>query len=198
MASVSVVSPDAPIRADAVVVGLRRVDGSFEVAAGAEPVDAALGGRLRGALTALGATGRQDEVLKVPTLGLADFGMVVATGLGTDGSAEAARRAAGAAVRALSGSRRVHIAIDGDPQALAEGALLGAYAFTEYKSRPARHALRTITVGSGAAGRAAVRRARVVAAAVSTARDLVAAERPVSEDVRRACGATRRRARPRC
>jgi leucyl aminopeptidase len=176
MPSLSFVSPDAPIRADAVVVGVRSVDGSFELDAGAQPVDAALDGRLRGALTALGATGRQDEVLKVPTLGLAHFGMVVATGLGADGSAEAARRAAGAAVRALSGTRRVHLAVDNDVQALAEGALLGAYTFTEYKSNPRKQALRTITLStarSAAAGRTAVRRAQCVAAAVSAARDLV-------------------------
>jgi leucyl aminopeptidase len=173
MPSVSVVSADAPIRADVVVVGLRRVDSSFELVDGAEPVDAALDGRLHGALTALGATGRPDEVLKVPTMGLADFGMVVASGLGADITAEAARRAVGAATRAVSDARRVHVAIEHDPQALAEGALLGAYRYTEYKSKPAKQALRTVTLAAGSSARSAVKRASVIVEAVTTARDLV-------------------------
>jgi leucyl aminopeptidase len=174
MPSVSVAAADAPIRADAVVVGVRASAASFELAPGAEPVDAALGGRLRSALTALEATGRPDEVLKIPTLGQADFGMVLATGLGADGtSPEAVRRAVGAALRGASNVRRVHLAIDADAQALAEGALLGAYRFVEYKTRPAKQALRTVVIHSGSGARAAVRRASVIAEAVTVTRDLV-------------------------
>jgi leucyl aminopeptidase len=141
-------------------------------------VDGVLGGRLGAALRAAGATGKPDDVVKIPTLGLADFPLVVGTGLGAGPEdAEAVRRAVGAAIRALSGSKRVHLALDGEAGALAEGALLGAYEFTAYKSKPAKRALRTITVPGAPANRAAtratIRRASVVAEAVNLTRDLV-------------------------
>jgi leucyl aminopeptidase len=171
--SVSVSAPSTAIRADAVVVGVRSSKDGPQLAAGAEPVDVALGGRLIAALTALGASGRPDEITKIATLGRADFPLVVGTGLGPDPDDEAVRRAAGAAVRALTGHRRVHLAIEAAAGPLAEGALLGAYAFTTYKSQPARAALRTVSITGGAEQRAAVRRATVVAEAVTLVRDLV-------------------------
>ena len=174
--AVSVVAPTAQIRADAVVVGVHSSADGPRLAAGADAVDAALGGRLYDALRALGATGRADEVLRIPTLGLADFPLVVATGLGAVDAAdpaEAARRATGAALRALTGQRRVHLAIDAPAGALAQGALLGAYAFTGYKSGAAKRALRTISVAGAASARAEVKRAQVVAEAVALTRDLV-------------------------
>jgi leucyl aminopeptidase len=174
MPSVSVVAPTAALRADAVVVGLRSTKDGPELLPGAEPVDEALGGRLLAGLRTLGARGKADEVTKLATLGLADFPLVVATGVGDDADApEALRRAAGAAVRALSGSRRVHLAIDAPAGPLAEGALLGAYAYTEYKSRPATRALRTVTVPGTGTARADVRRATTIAEAVNLTRDLV-------------------------
>jgi leucyl aminopeptidase len=174
MPSVSITAAAAPIRADAVVVGLYRNADGFELAPGADAVDAALGGKLRDALRALGATGRPDEVVKVATLGLADYGVVAAAGMGSERTPEAARRAVGAALRALgTAHRRVHVAVDADPQALAEGALLGAYTFTDYKSKPPKAALRTITVAGDGGARSAAKQATVVAEAVSLTRDLV-------------------------
>lgn len=176
MATVSIIDPSAPITADAVVVGTVSGPKGVRLAPGADRVDAALGGRLTDALTAAGATGKPDEVVKIPTLGLAGFPLVVATGLGPDaGSAEQVRRAVGAAVRALSGTRQVHLALDGPVGAITEGALLGSYAFTAYKSAHPRTALRKITLAatSDAAARAELRRARVIAGAVLDTRDLV-------------------------
>ncbi len=174
MPSVSLVSPSAPLRADAVVVGVRHTKDGPQLVPGAEPVDAALGGRLLAGLRAVGATGRADETVKLATLGLADFPLVVASGLGDDpADAEAARRAAGAALRALTGSRRVHLAIEAPAGALAEGALLGAYSFTSYKSKPAKPALRAVTITGPASARAELRRAGIVADAVNLTRDLV-------------------------
>src|SRR4051812_12011988 len=160
--SVSVVAPSAAsaavTRADAVVVGLRKTADGPALLPGGEAVDDALGGRLLAGLRTLGATGKADEVTKLATLGLADFPLVVAAGVGPDADDEALRRAVGAATRALSGSRRVHLAVDGPAGPLAEGVLLGAYAFTEYKSKPSKRALRTVTLRGDAAARAAVRR----------------------------------------
>src|SRR5579875_567494 len=172
--SVSIVSPDSPLRADAVVVGVVDGTGGPTLAPGAEPVDAMLDGRLCEALRVAGAKGRPDEVTKIPTLGLADVPLVVGSGLGErPGDAEAARRAVGAALRTLTDKRRVHVAINAPAGALAEGALLGAYQFTEYKSRAGKPVLRTVTLSGAPASRAEVRRAAIVAEAVALTRDLV-------------------------
>ena len=174
MPSVSLVAPSAAIRADAVVVGLRSTSDGPELLPGAEAVDEALQGRLLAGLRALGAKGSGDEVTKLATLGLADYPLVVAAGFGDDPvDPEAARRAAGAALRGLSGSRRVHLAIDAPVGALAEGVLLGSYAFTAYKSNAAKPALRTVTIAGPTAARADVRRAVVITDAVNLTRDLV-------------------------
>jgi leucyl aminopeptidase len=176
MVSVALTDPAAAITADAVIVGL--VPGARRpwLAPGGKPVEAALGKRLLAALATLGASGKADEVWKVPTLGRAEFPLVVATGLGDDPkSPESLRRAVGAAVRTLSAHAHVHIAIDGPLGALAEGAQLGNYSFTAYKSGATKPALRKITIAAadGAAARADLKRARIVVEAVTRVRDLV-------------------------
>jgi leucyl aminopeptidase len=185
MPSVSLVDAGALDKLDkdvAVVVGVHAGPGGPVPEAGAAPVDEALGGRLHAALTTLGVTGRPDEVVKIATLGLAPFPVVVATGLGPAGGTpdpERVRRGVGAALRSSGTAVRAHIAI-GDATtagAAAEGALLGAYAYTRYKSRPKPPALRWLTIGVAdphdRAARAALRRAQVVADAVTLTRDLV-------------------------
>jgi leucyl aminopeptidase len=178
MVSVSLTaSSELPANA-AVLVGVH--SGELSLAPGAEPVDAALGGRLLAALRAVGATGKPDQVVKIPTLGVAPFPLVVATGLGPAGvglDAEQVRRAVGAAVRSLDATARVHVAI-GDAStagAAAEGALLGSYTYTDYKSQPKGSTLRRVAIGAetGKQSRAALRRAQVVADAVNFTRDLV-------------------------
>jgi leucyl aminopeptidase len=174
MPAVSIVSPSAPLRADAVVVGVLNGSDGPRLAPGAGPVDDALDGKLIKALRTLQAKGRPDEVLRIPTLGLADFPLVVAAGLGGDQfDSEAARRAVGAAIRALTGYQRVHIAIDAPAGALAEGALLGAYSFTDYKSKASKPKLRTVTLSAPSAAKPELRRAAAVARAVNLTRDLV-------------------------
>jgi leucyl aminopeptidase len=185
--AVSLAGASVPASADVVVVATVPRGLGIALAGGGDPVDGAMGGRLAAALAAVGATGRADEVIKIPTLGQAPFTLVVATGLGAQrdatgddhaaNAAEALRRAAGAALRALGGTpaRHVHIAIDGDVGALAEGALLGCYAFTRYKSGVRRPALRRISLSARAdgTGRAPMQRARIIAEAVALTRDLV-------------------------
>uniref|UniRef100_UPI0035C94EA1 leucyl aminopeptidase n=1 Tax=uncultured Jatrophihabitans sp. TaxID=1610747 RepID=UPI0035C94EA1 len=73
----------------------------------------------------------------------------------------------------LGDRRRVHLALDAPVGALTEGALLGAYAFTGYKSAAGTRALRTISVPGASGARAEVKRAQIVAEAVSLTRDLV-------------------------
>jgi leucyl aminopeptidase len=117
--------------------------------------------------------------------------VVVATGLGavpTDGGrydAEAIRRAAGSAVRALAGTSRVASTLSlvngdaGDVGPAAEGAALAAYDFTRYRTStdgyegPVTAVTLLVPKARDRAARAAMERARILAAAVHLARDLV-------------------------
>ncbi|WP_268531663.1 leucyl aminopeptidase [Cellulomonas sp. CW35] len=133
----------------------------------------------------LGITGAVDEVRRLPGTGLKASTLVL-TGVGDaelDGSAagrEALRRAAGAATREVAGLESVAVALPtpdvASVGAVAEGALLGAYAFSRYHSLHdapvARVELVTDRTRDKAAGEA-VARAEVVAAAVHATRDLV-------------------------
>jgi leucyl aminopeptidase len=172
---VSLVDSGALPPADAVVVAIAKDADGPRLLPGSEPVDEALDGRLAEALRAAGASGRADEIVKIPTLGLAAFPLVVAAGVGPEAGDEPVRRAVGAALRGLSASRRVHLAIDAPVEALADGAGLGAYAFTEYKSSAPAAALRTVSVPGSRdrTNRAALEHARIVTDAVRLARDLV-------------------------
>jgi leucyl aminopeptidase len=164
------------------------------LAGGADVADAALDGRLLPALVAVGATGAEDEVVKMAAGGSSPVPLIVAVGLGAappDGQPPAPQqvaRAAGAAVRALGGKAKVACTLGlsgGDgavvelAAAAAEGALLGAYSFGAYRSgdgaKSAPPSLVTLLVPDpkdedlGPVGR----RAGVVASAVALARDLV-------------------------
>ena len=189
MTSISV-SSAAPrsARVDALVVGVTEGRRGPLLVPGAEDLDEAYGGKLAATLAAVGATGKKGEVTKVPTVGAIAAPVVAAVGLGSGRDAakepEALRRAAGAAIRALAGSRRVAIVLPAEsPEAVgavAEGALLGAYSFLRYRHASREEhkpAVEAITVVSPAARekatKAAAARAETVAAAVSLARDLV-------------------------
>ncbi|WP_431946382.1 leucyl aminopeptidase [Actinacidiphila sp. bgisy167] len=180
-------SSAAALRADAVVVGVTKGAKGPEVAAGAEAVDKAFSGRLAATLETLGASGAEGEVTKLPAPNGLKSSVVLAVGLGegpADGAAydtEALRKAAGAAARALAGSKKAAYALpvqDADAvQALAEGALLGAYAYTAYQSSNGKAPVAEVAlVGAkprDKAHKAAVERATVIAAEVNRARDLI-------------------------
>nr|WP_233616729.1 leucyl aminopeptidase [Actinomadura harenae] len=163
--------------ADAIVVGVHPAGDSVRPA-GADDLDAALSGRLADSLTALGATGKAGEVVKLPTLGALPAALVVAVGLGEEDAldAEGLRRAAGSALRALAGKSRVAVALPATSaehvEAVALGALLGNYGFSSYRTseRPGPVA-EIVIVGSG--DEAPVRRAETFASAISLVRDLV-------------------------
>ncbi|MGY1774038.1 leucyl aminopeptidase [Blastococcus sp. SYSU D00813] len=183
--------PVEKVPGDAVVVGVGRGPSGLLATPGAEAVDRLLGGRLLPALADLGARGGEDEVTRVATLGQAPFPVVAAVGLGAPGAdgrygAEAVRRAAGAASRALNGRGSVVTllaAVGGAPDAerlhaVGEGALLGAYEFTAYRSdlpadRPTPPREYTVVVPDAAEARSPLARVRAVAAAVALTRDLV-------------------------
>jgi leucyl aminopeptidase len=187
----------ATAEADALIVGLRAGEDGPLLADGARDVTSAFaeaGKDLLALLVLAGATGKADEVVKLPSSGAVAAPLLVGVGLGAapnekqrgsatrtgtgTAAAEQVRRASGAAARALAGTERAVSTLSRlDLAAAAEGALLGAYAFTEYKSngagkRPLAHvgllAPDGITDAEGTLARAVA-----VAGAVRTARNLI-------------------------
>ncbi|MCB5167131.1 leucyl aminopeptidase [Streptomyces bambusae] len=185
----------ATLRADALVVGVAKGAKGAVVAPGAEAVDQAFDGKLAAVLDAMGATGADGEVTKLPAPAGLKVPVVLAVGLGPvpekDESydEDALRRAAGVAARALSGTKKAAFALPVEDAsavtAVAEGALLGAYAFTAYQGGAKKAAKADAAKGPlgevallGAKPRdkehkAAVERARIVAGEVNVARDLI-------------------------
>ena len=135
-------------------------------------------------LADLGATGKADEVIKVPGTHVR---LLVFTGLGNKSSQyshETLRRAAGAASRALAGNASATFSLPAktltEVAAVAEGAALGAYSFTEFRGSTKadfKAPLKTITVhsklASTADAKAAVSRAAIIAKYTYLVRDLI-------------------------
>ncbi|MFN3286166.1 MAG: leucyl aminopeptidase [bacterium] len=148
---------------------------------GLQPLDDALGGWLREAVTLDHFEGKRDTLLQVFTHGRLPAARVLLVGTGAaEDLTDASRRAAAAAARHAQAvrARRLGLwpgAFPPTPEvaaALVEGALLGAYRYTRYKPDPTPSVESVEVVGvRGAAG--AVRRARVLAEATYFARDLV-------------------------
>jgi leucyl aminopeptidase len=140
-------------------------------------------------LSLLGATGSAGEVTRFATLGTIPAPVVAAVGLGGadvtgPAGAELARRAAGAAVRALAGTGKVALVLGpmsgAGLRALAEGAALGGYRFAGYRSKPRpgdREPVGAVSIVVPDAGdkkaRAELKRAAVVADAVTHTRNWV-------------------------
>ncbi|MFE7617981.1 leucyl aminopeptidase [Streptomyces sp. NPDC057496] len=190
----------ATLRADALVVGVAKGPKGPVLAPGSEAVDKAFDGKLATVLEALGATGAEGEVTKLPAPDGLKVPVVIAVGLGSvpekDGAydAEALRRAAGSAARILAGAKKAGFALPlasaGDAGAVAEGALLGAYAFTAYQGGEDKLAPKGKKNGNGVklplgevallggkprdkAFKAAVERATAVTEEINRARDLI-------------------------
>ena len=173
----------AKTRADVVVIGILAGENGPVLAPGAAVADAAFDGRLADVLATLGASGKADEIVKVPTLGKLSAAIVLAAGLGKadeKGSVttEQVRRAAGAAGRALAGTERAFVTLSElDLQAAVEGVVLGAYAFTAYRSEKGDGHVAKVDFASPAEGtardhKATLKAATLIAEAVIIARDL--------------------------
>ena len=166
--------------ADALVIGVFQGPNGPVPTLGIDQIDVVA------ALTALGATGKPEEITKIPTADRLGTPVVAAVGLGAtprpddperQGYLERLRRAAGAATRDLSSgrTRRIAIALPADQpdeaEAVALGALLGSYAFRKYRTSATDHGdveLILYTSQDAAAGRA-----RILAEAMTLVRDLV-------------------------
>ncbi|MCB1281091.1 MAG: leucyl aminopeptidase, partial [Salinibacterium sp.] len=168
--------PVLSVASDVLVVGVASSD--------AGPVlqsdDAALE-PIRTSLGTLGISGSEDEVRRIaaPPGAAKSIALV---GLGsTPLTANLLRRAAGSAVRQLTGAGTLSIALptatSDDVLAILEGAAIGSYSFTRYRSKPQEAAklpatditvLTTVKVGDDV-----LTRAGVVARALHDVRDLV-------------------------
>lgn len=201
---ISHASPRA-LDADIVVIGVVPGPDGPRPAAGAEEVEEAFSGELPGMLAALGATGRAEEITRIPALGRLPAPLLVAVGLGEAEApaGEALRRAAGAAVRAVTGeprdavqakkTRRIVLAMPAANAAeagdVALGALLGGYVFDRYRTggggpqpeltllapqlAPSGPSAASSTVSAADTPGAGAERARLIAEAVALVRDLV-------------------------
>ena len=171
----------AKTHAEAVVVGVAQGAKGPALAAGAEEVAAAFGRRTRGLLASLGVTGKAGEVVRLPAGDAIAAQLLVLVGLGPEATADAVRRAAGVAARAVPNATSVALALPaGTPElvrAVTEGAILGGYTFDAYRSGDPASAPADVIVLSAAAKEAAVatayEEAQLLAAAVSTVRDWV-------------------------
>jgi leucyl aminopeptidase len=182
----------ADVAADVLVLAVAapREPGGDPVLLAADALPEALRSALAApVLRALGVSGRPDGVVRLPSAGAVAAPVVALTGVGTvagaEPDAEALRRAAGAAVRELAGTTTVALALPApsrqEVSAVAEGAVLGAYAFATYRVKAAagdRSPVENIVVlvpeGSGdPSGGGLLDRVGVLADAVALTRDLV-------------------------
>ena len=172
------------VLADAIVVGVTQGPDGPELAPGAEDVADALGGTLAETLGILGATGKAEEVTKIASAGRLRAPLIAAVGLGDTAAldAEALRRGAGAAVRALVAgkARQIGLALPvrdaAEAEAVALGALLGGYVFGRYRDGGNQPDTELTLLGDHSEHGAAYHgadRARVLASAVALVRDLV-------------------------
>ena len=195
MATVSLSSSKpASLKVDALVVGVAKVKGGgFVLLPGAEEVDKALKGKITETVAAMGNLGYPNEVSKLSSLGATTAPIIVAVCVGKAIDAgrgrpsyqpEVLRRATGAAARALAGTAKVGLALPAstpeEVAAVTEGALLGAYAYREYRvtstdrNKPPVGAFTLVTdAPRDRANKAAVERAHTLVEAVHLARDWV-------------------------
>ena len=174
---------DGLVKDDLLVVGLVSTNTKGGIAI--ESGDLALDSKtLLASLLEMGATGKADEVTKMPG---GPARLMVFTGLGPKSSTyshEILRRAAGSASRALAGNAGATFALPTRDlvgvSAVAEGAALGAYVFNEFRGstkEDQKSALKSATIFSKLAGKSEAKeitnRASIIAKYTHLVRDLV-------------------------
>jgi leucyl aminopeptidase len=171
------------VKDDLLVVGLsvKSAKGALQIEAGDLALDTKA---LLPLLSDMGATGKADEVIKIPGT---TTRLIVFTGLGkssTTYSNEVLRRAAGAATRALAGNSSATISLPSKSvaavKAIAEGAALGNYSFTAFRGSTKaaqKSPLKSITIHAelAASGEAKseVKNAEILARYTNLVRDLI-------------------------
>ncbi|MGO4589754.1 leucyl aminopeptidase [Paenarthrobacter sp. 2TAF44] len=170
---------------DALVIGVAQ--GSDGPVLLENPLSAKAAESLEGSLKLLGVSGAPDQAHRLPGLPETGSGILVLAGVGKlseDGTIpeEALRRAAGSAVRQLAGVPSVTLAFptasDTDVAAIAEGAAMGAYSYTEHRSSQdgLKDPVAKVLIFTGVDAKAAqpaLDRATVLGRAVNATRTLV-------------------------
>ncbi len=170
--------PPAELAGDALVVGIAPAAAGEE---GVQLVGIADGplGELAAGLRMLGLTGAVDETSRIPAPAGVAASSILVVGLGRAPlTPEALRTAAGTAARALGTAVRVAVALPtstpADVQAVLEGAAMGAYRFTGYRSGDSTPGTASIELTTAVAGaESAAHAANATAQAVALVRDLV-------------------------
>lgn len=124
-------------KVDVLVVALSTSDDGLELAITDDISDDAVAAALLDSFESVGATGKADELVRIPAPAGLSVDSVLAVGLGSaaDIDSERIRQSAGTAARALKGVDTVATTLSAlDLGAAAEGFFLGAYQFTEFKS----------------------------------------------------------------
>ncbi|GAB3540042.1 leucyl aminopeptidase [Arthrobacter tecti] len=157
------------------------------------PLSAKSARALSDSLPSLGVTGAADEAKRFPGLPEIGADVLVLTGTGRVSpgrplSEETLRRAAGSAVRQLSGVESIAVALPAatvaEVAAVAEGVLMGSYSYTEHFSavggkapRPSAKTLSRVTILTPAANggglKGALERAKAIGQGVNATRTLV-------------------------
>ena len=179
----SIRATDSSVINDIMVIGFSRDKKSkkFKIETGGLNFDAK---PVIAALDDLGATAASDEVIKLPG---SSTKLIVLTGLGQSANTyphEVLRRAAGAAARALAGHESATFALpaldESSFSAVAEGALLGAYAFDEFRGnskaerKPALKKINLFIKGADQKRYAKLlKRAQIIAEYTHVVRDLI-------------------------
>ena len=173
---------DGIVKDEVLVIGFaKNAKGGLAIEAGDLSLDTKA---LLSILSDMGASGKADEVIKMPS---SFVRLLVFTGLGTKSASyshEILRRAAGAASRALDGTTNATFALPtpnhASLAAVAEGAALGAYAFTEFRGTskseyraPVSHITIHTALASKKESKEAAHRAEVIAKYTHLVRDLI-------------------------
>ena len=166
---------------DVLVVGLGALNKKLQIESGTAQVESTA---LLSILNAMGATGKNDEVIKLPGK---SSKLIVFTGLGkieSNYNPEVLRRAAGAAARELSGNKSASFSLPHksvvELAAIAEGAALGSYSFTDFlgnSKKDQKDPLSIVNVltkfTDTAQAKSAARRAEIIAEQTFLVRDLI-------------------------
>jgi leucyl aminopeptidase len=174
---------DGIIKDDVLVVGvaIKSGKGALHIESGDLALDTKA---LIATLNDMGATGKSDEVIRIPGTSTR---LLVFTGLGKAQSSysdETLRRAAGAAARSLAGNSSATFALPAHTpaavKAVAEGAGLGSYLFDQFRGSTKtaqKSPLATITIYSslvaGADAKAIAHHAEVISRYTNLVRDLI-------------------------
>lgn len=168
-------APALTIEGDVLVLGVRKTDDGPQLVSDSPDLQP-----LQLSLEAIGVTGAQDEVRRLPgTVGSTESLALVGLGSG-EVTVDDLRYAAGSAARQLRGVTSLVFALPASTEAevlaVLEGAALGAYAYTDYRVdslESTKLPATSIVVASDLDDTELVTRATISATAVHTVRDLV-------------------------